>query len=186
MIWGLPQDRILLLVSRALLLLGLFVWGTGLKSRESYWHLAGSVCIDAMRTATDRVLLLESYCQVQFSFVHLTKLLPGRLPGPPTYWTVCLSGWSHEILLARAGLCQEGSFLAEAWCPVPGGRSTSFPASRLFSQSGLCLILEVREKFFLFLKHSSFIKWKEICFLLKHSPFIKWQCPSRHLLLVSN
>jgi len=84
------------------------------QSRESYWHLAGSVCIDAMRTATDRVLLLESYCQVQFSFVHLTKLLPGRLPGPPTYWTVCLSGWSHEILLARAGLCQEGSFLAEA------------------------------------------------------------------------
>merc|ERR1712202_111855 len=33
--------------------------GIGLKSRESYWHLAGSVCIDAMRTATDRVLLLE-------------------------------------------------------------------------------------------------------------------------------
>jgi len=55
--------------------------------------------------ALGRVLLLESYCQVQFSFVHLTKLLPGRLPGPPTYWTVCQSGWSHEILLARAGLC---------------------------------------------------------------------------------
>jgi len=83
------------------------------QSRESYWHLAGYY---EMRTATGQVSTAwRVSTAAQSYFLDCSSEGPDSvnselLPGPPTYWTVCLSGWSHEILLARAGLCQEGSF----------------------------------------------------------------------------
>ena len=84
-----------------------------------------------------------------------------RLLGPPTYWTVCLSGWSHEILLARTGLCQEGSFGQKPDVQsLEGGRHPIQGRDRLqdcFPRVGCVWSLRYVIKLFLFLKHSSFI-----------------------------
>ena len=102
----------------------------------------------------------------------------------------CLSvGLVSRDFIGKNWSLSRGKFWAEAWCVVPGGRPTSYTgawsASRLVSQSGLCLILEVRDKI-IFIFEAFFIYLVEICFILKHSSFIKWKCPTRHLLLVSN
>jgi len=102
----------------------------------------------------------------------------------------CLSvGLVSRDFIGKNWSLSRGKFWAEAWCAVPGGRPTSYTgawsASRLVSQSGLCLILEVRDKI-IFIFEAFFIYLVEICFILKHSSFIKWKCPTRHLLLVSN
>ena len=95
---GMSQDRILLLlwrVSRALLLLGLFVWGTGLSQERviGTWQVI-------MRWG----LPLDRF------------LLPGGYPQPPnlTSWTVCLRGRTQSIVSYCQGRPLIGLFVCRA------------------------------------------------------------------------